>query len=735
MKKDILILLMLLLTAFLSAQTSLPPRPDLTLTMLSDLDIYFPRYEGSGAEKQVIRYIENTLSYLNLPYSKDDFSSSNSFHSFSESIRVTIHGKEKDSIIFLIPLNHPLDAEKETDGLINIALGLTLITHYSSRKPPVTLQFVFLGAEYGDSSLYPLGSTLYLDDFCPDYPVMLLYFSFQNIPKRIIVGGAGQGRIAPYWFTIRCSEALKKADVPFLISGNKNQIFRLGLAEGKTSIEPFLKARYPSLSLSGMASRLSLSEKKNWIFSFCSFIDILINKSSQGIPEYWDQHYLFFQLYDFYLIIQENIILIVFIVISGIAIIFTLIYYSKIKSNIINVIRYTWVAPLIFAVAFLLLFFSTLIIQGILQLRQDFSFWEAYPFLFLILKGAIALLLFIFCLKLFRFIRLPMKRNFYATLTIILLLINIFFIALINISFVYYYLWAFCFIFLAFLFKNRIIRLILILPGPYWIIKLVLDFFIFIPEPIFCRIVLFSLLKGNILISLLLLPFITLAITVFLSFFPARHKRSRVQYNATTLFFIVVNLVLILTLLFIPHFSENRPQEVTVRNVIDFEDLTNQIVIDSSSPLGDVTLWNEQVVFNFETTSRKYILQKKYIPDLLAIDMVHTSFFDRNNVIITIRPEGTPNKIFLKVHADKEFTLYDSNFPFKKTGNGEDYEILIGAFPPSPLKITLTIPQDLSCVFSIQVDYVNIPFLLKASGKNKQIKTILTLKKQVSLGE
>jgi hypothetical protein len=738
MKKFMSILLMVFLSHSLFSFTSLPPPPESILDILEDLDSFFPRYEGSWAEKEVIRYIEKKLSDLKVSYSIDDFTSSDSFHSFSESIRVTLQGREKDSIIFLIPLNHPLDAEKEESGLINIALGLTLINHYSLREPPVTLQFVFLGAEYGDGTMYPLGSTLYLDDFCPDYPVMLLYFAFKNIPKRIIVSGAGRGRITPYWYTIRCSEALREADVPFLISGNKNQIYRLGIAKEKTLIEPFLRARYPSISLSslnGTSKQISLKEKKDWLFSFCTFIDILIQKSVRGIPEYWDQHYLFFQIYDFYLIIRENLILIIFIIVFGIFIIYALIYHNRIKTNIKNFIKYIWMVPLIFAAAFIFLFISTSIIQGILQLRLDFSLWEAYPFLFLLLKGALSVLFFVFCLTFFRSIPIPMKRSFYATLTMFILLVNIFFIAIINISFVYYYIWAFCFIFLAFLVKNRIIRLLLVLPAPYWIIKAVLDFFIFIPEPAFCHIVLFSLLKGNIVITLLLLPFICVIINIFLFFFPARHKHSRVQYNSVALFLIILNLGLLSTVIFIPHYSRKQPQEVTVRNIIDFQNLTRRIEIESPSPLGELSVWDEHTVFNLNTTSRKYIIPEKDIPDLLSIETAHTSFFDRNNVIMTVKPAGTPNKIYLRVHADREFTLYDSNFPFKKIGNGLAYEIQIGAFPPSPLEIQLTLPKDISYVFSIRIEYVNIPFRLKAFGKNKQIKTLLTLKKEVSLNE
>jgi len=738
MKRYIIVFILTLITLHLFSQGFLPPRIDTTIKALSELDEFYPRFEGSRAEKEVIKYIEKKLNNLDLDYTKYNFTASDSFHSFSESLRVIIEGNKKDSIIFIIPLNHPLGVKKENSGLINIALALTLIEYYSAKKPPVTLHFVFLGAEYGSGKNYPLGSSLYLDDFFPDFPVMILYLAFKNIPKRIIVGGAGQGIITPYWFTIRCSEALKEAEMPFLIIGNKNQIYRLGLAKEKTSIEPYLQAGYPSISLSssdGGGKDLSETRKKDWIFSFCSFVEILIQKSKNEIPEYWDHHYLFFQIYNFYLIIKENILLILFIAVFGAGIIYALFSFKKIMSNLRRLIKNIWVIPLILITIFVLLLLSTFTIYGILQLRNDFALWEAYPFLFLLLKVSLATLFFIFCLKLLWVIPIPMTRRFFSTLTIFSLLINIFFISVINISFVYYFVWAFVFIFFAFIFKNRIIRLILFLPAPYWIIKLILDFFIFIPEPVFCHTVLFSLLKGNILISMFLLPFICLIVHIFLSFFPARHKRSRVQYNTITLILLFSNLVLVLSVFLIPHFSENYPQAVTARNVVDFEKQTNQIEIRSSSPLGYFNIQDEYSDFHFDTISRKYIIPRKNIPDLLTIKTEKRTFLDRNNVTVTILPSGTPYKIYFQIHADTEFTLYDSNFPFTKMENSDDYEILIGVYPPSPLEIQLTLPKEYSYIFTIQIDYLDIPFRFITSGKNKKITTLLTLKEKILLKE
>ncbi|MBN2444869.1 MAG: hypothetical protein JXJ04_26175 [Spirochaetales bacterium] len=734
MKKNLCMLLLLVLTPFLFSQSKIYT-PDTVLEIIDDLKDSFPRYEGSQEEKQVLAYIEKKITGKQLSYTKTNFNTSDSYHSFSENIKVTLQGVKQDAIIFLIPINHPPDATKETDGIINVALGLSLINHYSQKKPPVTLQFVFLGAEFGKEPLYPLGTSLFLEDFFPEHPVMLLYLSFKNFPRRIIVGGAGQGKITPYWYTIRCSEALKEANVPFLLSGNKNQIFRLGLAQEKTPIEPFLKAGFPAISLSGSSSEFSTNEKKDWIFSFGSFIDILIDKSKNEIPEYWDQHYLFFQVYDFYLIIKENMLLIIFIIVVGIAILFALIYQMQIRSNMRLLAKYFWVIPLIFIVTLILLIISTFAIQLILQLRKDFTLWEAYPFLFLMIKLSIAFLLFVFCLKLIHFIPIPMTRTFYSSLTIALLILDTFLISLINISFVYYYLWAFFFILLAFLFKNRIIRLILILPSPYWIIKLILDFFIFIPEPVFCHTVLFSQIKGNIVISLLILPFICVIVNIFLFFFPARHKRSRVRYNVIALSLFVVNALLIIWTFFIPHFSENRFQNVTARNIIDYERLTHFIEIESSSPLGEISIMDEESVFTFNTTSRKYIIPKKNIPDLLSIKTTQIPFLNRNNVTINIQSIGTPYKVYFQVRADKDFTLYDSNFPFKKTQKGMGYEIQIGIYPPSPLEVQLTLTKDIIYVFSLQIDYENLPFEFNVLGKNKNITTLLTLKKKITLKE
>ena len=102
-------------------------------------------------------------------------------------------------------------------------------------------------------------------------------------------------------------------------------------------------------------------------------------------------------------------------------------------------------------------------------------------------------------------------------------------------------------------------------------------------------------------------------------------------------------------------------------------------------------------------------------------------------MIINIQSTGTPYKVYFEVHSDREFTLYDSNFPFKKKENGEGYEIQIGAYPPSLLEIQLTLTQNLDYIFTLHIDYINIPFQFTVFGENKDIKTFLTLKDKITL--
>ena len=216
-------------SAALFGQSVLPPDSREVLDDYYTIRSMYPRLEGSVGERQLLEFIEQRLRYLRVPYSRLDFSESDKNHSFSSCLVADIRGQREDTLILAIPINHPPEIEGELDGSINVAMALGIIEHISRETPPLSVKILFLGAEYGQTADYPMGSRLFLRDFFPDYRVMCLYLNFKRIPSRLYVRGVARGIEAPYWLLDRCTEALEETDLFFLIRGNENQIFRIGL--------------------------------------------------------------------------------------------------------------------------------------------------------------------------------------------------------------------------------------------------------------------------------------------------------------------------------------------------------------------------------------------------------------------------------------------------------------------------------------------------------------------------
>ena len=121
-----------------------------------------PRLEGSEGERQLLSFIEQRLEFLRVPYSRLDFSESDQNHSFSSCIVADVAGQREDTLILAVPINHPPEIREQFDGSINVAMALGIIEHISRATPPLSVKILFLGAEYGQTAEYPMGSRLFL---------------------------------------------------------------------------------------------------------------------------------------------------------------------------------------------------------------------------------------------------------------------------------------------------------------------------------------------------------------------------------------------------------------------------------------------------------------------------------------------------------------------------------------------------------------------------------------------
>jgi hypothetical protein len=732
--KKILILLLFQLSAsalFSQSQELIDIRS--FLEDIQALKAYYPSDEGTANESKTADYIMKKIGSWGISYTQRSFANSESHHSFSQCIDAVIKGKNAESVFIVLPINNVIERTNHPGILVNVALGLFLLEQMKSRVPLVTLHFLFLGAEYGSTQEYPIGSQIFLDDFIPDTSSLFLYLNFQDIPRRIIIQGAGNGIVAPYWLINDCSQALGKTGLSFLLRGNKNQLFRMEFSDEKTMAEPYLKAEYPTIVFSGEYAKLAENERDSWLRSFDKFFEIFVSYFDKGFPKEWDKHYLFFQFFNSSIVINEYV-LVLGIVLVLLAFIACLLIFSNYFKRLLIIFVDKWWSLLFFMpLTFLFSLLGTLILDLILSLRGDPNFWQTMPFPFFVFKVFLVVLPYLLLAPVIRRLSFPNDSRFYEKWAMLFLLADVVVFSIINISFAYYFVWAFFFVALSIFFTDRAIKFILYAISPFWLIKLLIDFFIVIPEYRFCRALLSNLIVGNVILALSLTPFILLGTSVLMHFGLKLKKIRQESLISAMIYSIAFISAFTISVLVLPGHTRDYPQIVTVHNSIDMSEKSDKIEISSDFPLHDIAIWDADEYYTFNTHSKRYTIPRPYVSDLMDVSTTTTYFLSRKNVSVVIANKGIPYEVHCIIKSSKEFTLYDSTFPFVKQKDGVSYSLTIGANPPSPLIVEVTVPADTDMVCDVDVTYRDFPFRFVVSGLYKEIKTLLTVKNRISI--
>jgi hypothetical protein len=181
--------------------------------------------------------------------------------------------------------------------------------------------------------------------------------------------------------------------------------------------------------------------------------------------------------------------------------------------------------------------------------------------------------------------------------------------------------------------------------------------------------------------------------------------------------------------LYTPYDSE-RPQPVVARYVIDRTaggaNGRNLLELDSPAPLGTLWLWDGSRTLKLQTRSRQMRVELPNPGELLETFSSSVAFLDRKNVSLRLAPAGQPYRVYLRLSSPEEFTLFDANFPYLREPDGKEYRILVGANPPVPLSVQLTVPRDRDFRLTIEMEYLRPPTEYSVSGRDKSFRSRLT---------
>jgi len=679
---------------------------------LSDIEAFSDNSEGSEKEKQLVSWMTDLLETLEADYTLTDFSDARDLHSFSANLQIDIPGKVDETLIIAVPIN----GNPRGSGAAGIAAATTMIQYYARRVPPLTMRFLFLGAEFGPEDSYPLGSRYYLQEFYPDQPVVALYLDVASVPSGLELHAGGDGITSPLWLLKTCSASIRSSGMPCRFSVTDMLISRLGINDTPSIITPYLQAGYPALLLRESGAS---SEGKPWIESLYGLLESLLSTWDKGIPTYWDKHYLFFRFPEFDISLGETDYVTGLIILLCGALLYPLVFTRRFFRYMKTLGKNVLLLPLMLLAVFLFLLMGTFLAQIIPSVKHFPELWMHAPFLFFLLKSTGAVLLFIVLFRFVRHMPFPRRSSFYSAAAILFLLIDILILSVMELSLALYVTWAFFFCFLFTIFRNRYLKILMFLLSLVLLCLLMYDIFA-LPALRVCKVLLYSHVKGNLLTAFILLPFLFMLIRIDLLFPHRKSKRRNIIIRSFFGLLLGAFVYLSITLILLDPYRDELRQPLYISESIEGDVHTAGV----SSP---------RYIEGLERRSMSLTLPPVHPVQFFDADLTVETFLDRMNISLVIHSKVQSETINIVLRSGKRLVVYDSTFPYSFDPVSGSARFFIGRNPPEKLEFQLTLPSVLEGYFEIETLYQPPPVPIETPNQVLSLNRTVKVKQTIPL--
>ncbi|MFP4179610.1 MAG: hypothetical protein ACLFMZ_01820 [Spirochaetaceae bacterium] len=662
-----------------------------TFSDMHTFSSYYPRNENSPGEEATLDYIQKRLRELEVSYRTVPLNSFSQFHSFSSTIEAFIEGRSTDTLYFVFPHNHPPEAGVDESYAAGLSLALSFIEEISSSPPPVSLGFLFLGAEKGRDPEHRIGTRAFLQDFSPPHRTAFVYVDLKEMPTQIEVQPGGTGNVGPAWILERIYEALSASEVRFSLNPTKFQMQRIGLSDTLSPIDPYLEAGFPAVYIEDTDTDSDAPPVAAG--DLIDFFHTFTEKFEEGIPEKWDTHYVFLQREDSLLLMTEAYYVLLILAIFAAALFYPFARPKHFLKYFRSIVRHFFTVPLLFVLMFLFLFLSTMLLNFIMNQREIAGLWRLYPLHFLGLKVMTAAFLFAVSQVLLRAIHLNRLRgSFYSASAIIFLLFDVVLLSVVDISLTIYGVWILLFAFLFSSTRSRIFKTVFL--GASFTPAAVLLGQIFM-EPHYeaIKLLLLSGGPGNFIITLNLLPLMLMVLRLRMLFHHPNPKITRRIVFSTDLLFGLAALSLTLILFHIEPYSPPKKQPLSVEERIS--SVENQRLLALSSPveIGDIHFEGEGYSIDKTIESTRHVQRLSLPEDTLSIDIEKESFLERSIYSVSIVSPHPVEELSVSIHSGRPIVLYECDYPVRQSGDRREVTVYVGRFPPRTLDFSFTVPS------------------------------------------
>lgn len=704
------------------------------LNDLNTFSSFFPREENFTGETEAADFIIERLIEKDIKYTRYDLSQSDIVNSGSVTIDAVFPGKSENEIFMIFPINHLPDAVPGRDGSANLAAALFLAEELKNTELPQRVHIVFLGAEYGDGSEYPIGTKEYLASYYPEFNSAFFYFDFQFTPDNIIVNNSGSRSITPLWLLERSIDSLNKANLAYSCNSGISLINKLGLNDNPFVIDSYFSNEYPVIHFEGNYSGYytpSIDKQS----AFQTFLFEIAAKDRGIIPSNleWDSHYLFLNLLDYEIFVNETHYVIFLLVLISLIIIYPFIANKRFRKYRKTLLRHFWNIPVIFIIMFMLLWIGTVIINIIFQIQSFPSLWEVLPFHFLALKLTISIFIFLLTLRLFKGIHFARRGSFYSASAMVFIIFDLLILISVDIAFSFYLLPLLVFTFAFTIFKNRWLKFVFLILSILILLAIVIDIFLLDVNRVI-SLILLSPVLGNILITATLIPVSLMIFRLQFLFHHKNNRRAKIITIGSDILLGLISVGLFIYLTTFNPYARGRLQPLTITEKISIDNSSRNIFFTSTEPLGELNYSTSSTNKIITTAENSFTIPNKTFEINPEISLTNKSFLNRTQYFITISSSLKPDGISAILKGETDIILFDSNFNVFNI-NEVTTEFLIEANPELPLKLSMTLTEDFRGELLILIDYSEYPQMVHLNTGNFSITQNIIFEKKLSIGK
>ena len=696
------------------------------LTGEEEIRSFYPCREGSEKEFSLLEYLTGEFSSREIEYQVIRYDDREDLHSFSRSLRIDFAPSEEERIFLAVSLDgEDSYSYMNTLTLYNLALRL------KSTPPRRGVTLLFLG---GEENTVPVGTTAFLEDFAGEESLSLLYLDIDSDLLRLV--SSTKGYNAPLWFLKSFAQALTERAVPFAIDGLASLFNRAGFGGEDKRLTPWQAQDIPALLLTGTETRNGREVHPVTAEQLTTVLADYISHSIPAVRDDREKNYLILSVAGDPLFIGEwHSILTIISLLS----LFTVTIVFQSRNFILNFRKNRsslWVLALIFALVFILLYLSTLIMEEILLQKNIGDLWMLIPRNILFFKLLLTLLFSSLFLFIFRGIPLPRSPHFYSYGAILFAGANLLMLASRDISLTYYALWLLLCLFPFALSRKLTFKSSLTILAPLPILYLLITV-VLAQYPGISRYILMDRIEGNLVITAFLMPYILMLTSLHYSRF--YYHRERRSYTAVAIFVLApaaALYILVRIILFSP-FSEDIKQPFELTDRMDYSRNTRTIVLTSSQEMGSVDLKYDGLTLVLNSLGDRAQINGRIDESLLSYRGELSSFLNRKRLTLILDPEGRPDSLEIRLFTatgEGQITVYDCNFPYINRSDNTESRIIIGNRPLFPLELDLTVTLDSRPSAEFIMTYENPPLEApEITNKPARITHRLILKEVLDL--